>query len=84
MFAALLLSVTSWYRQESRGPEGSRDLHLSGQDTASEALSSCAISTAPRWILESFQPGQREAPNSVCQGESLGLLVRYSLRLLVM
>lgn len=36
------------------------------------------------WILESFPDRAEEAPNSVCHDKSLGLLVTYPLRLLVM
>lgn len=83
MFTALLISVTSWYRQVSRGPEKGHDLLLSGQDTASGALSSVLL---PQHHLDSrvFPDRAEEAPNSVCHGRSLGLLVTYPLRLLVM
>lgn len=42
MFTALI-SVTSWYRQVSRDPEKGPNLLLSGQDTASGALSSVLL-----------------------------------------
>lgn len=83
-FTALLISVTFWYRQVSGETQRRATTSPSlGRTQPLEPLVLCSFHST---TLDSrvFPDRAEEGLNSVCHSESLGLLVTYPLRLLVM